>query len=476
MKKLNKSAFLQYLENPVLSWYLWHEAQLLENREQDLADAYRRQEGYHIEDYAKALIYKQTPEKEHHYVDFQAVAQNENLYARADILIYRPAYQAYDLYEIKSSTSVKEQHIRDLCFQKQVFEETDRPIHKLFVIYVNKNYIRQGTIDSEGLLVVSDVSEAVNRIEATVQKAIKGALNYLEQARPAIKLSSQWKKDLQSPLIKAYLPDLPVHSVFDISHISDAKLDALLESQIVDIRNVPDDFPLSHKQRQQVRLAQKDKHFIDIQAIGLVLDQLKYPLYFLDYETFNPAIPFYDAYAPYQQIVFQYSLHRLDKQGGELHHSAFICQEPEEPSSLLLKQLSADLPTKGGQVIVWNQSFECSMNKEMGKLHPEYTAYLAAVNDRIFDLRDIFTAGYYQAADFRGSTSIKRVLPVLVPELSYKKLAIADGQTASIEWARAQKMFSANSERAKIYNNLLEYCHLDTLAMVRILENLQALL
>ena len=179
----------------------------------------------------------------------------------------------------------------------------------------------------------------------------------------------------------------------------------------------------------------------------------------------------YPGYHPQQQIVFQYSLHRLDQPDGEPVHREHLSASCEEPSLSLLEQLSTDIGDHG-TVIVWNKTFEMTRNKDMGLISPQYAGFLENLNQRIYDLGEIINQGIYLHPGFKGSWSIKHVLPVMVPELSYADLAIHQGDQASIAWWQICFGQLPEDEKEKLKAALLCYCHLDTLAMVEIYKRL----
>jgi hypothetical protein len=182
----------------------------------------------------------------------------------------------------------------------------------------------------------------------------------------------------------------------------------------------------------------------------------------------------YDGYHSQQQIVFQYSLHRLDQPGGTLQHFSYIAVTTGDPSQSLLEHLSKDLGSTG-TVIVWNKAFEMTMNKEMAILYPEYAGFLEDVNARIYDLGDIVNLGYYLHPGFKGSWSIKYVLPVMVKELTYEGMEINKGDQASMAWWNTTFGDLKKKEKEILIENLTKYCTLDTLAMVEITRRFNSL-
>jgi hypothetical protein len=181
----------------------------------------------------------------------------------------------------------------------------------------------------------------------------------------------------------------------------------------------------------------------------------------------------YDGYKPQQQMVFQYSLHKIESLNGEIHHTEHLAVTKDDPSKSLTKQLREDVGDTG-TVFVWFKPFEMTRNKELAIIHPEYAAFLKDLNDRIYDLGDFINFGFYLHPEFKGSWSIKNVLPVMVPELSYDEMEIGKGDRAMMAWWELINDKLSTEEAEKTKTALLEYCKLDTFAMVKILEKLHS--
>jgi hypothetical protein len=221
-----------------------------------------------------------------------------------------------------------------------------------------------------------------------------------------------------------------------------------------------------------VNIAQKGVTEIDDSTISERLAVLTYPLQFLDYETFNNVIPDRDGIRPYQQMAFQYSLHTMREPGRPCEHTYFLSEGDGHPPLEMAKKLRSDMG-EIGTVIVWSQGFENTINKHIAESHPEFAGFFGEVIAKTFDLRKIFSDQLYMHPEFKGRDSIKKVLPVLVPELSYKDLDIREGMTASISWFRMVDGRYADMEREQVHRALLDYCHRDTEAMVEIFNVLR---
>lgn len=197
------------------------------------------------------------------------------------------------------------------------------------------------------------------------------------------------------------------------------------------------------------------------------MSELTFPLHFLDYETYSGVIPYFDGQKPYQQIPFQYSLHILESPYAELRHTEYLHSDSSNPIVPLSQALQSQI-SESGSVITWNMSFEKSCNTRMGELFPEFANFYEQVNARVIDLAVPFADDMYVDKRFKGSYSIKNVLPVLAPGLSYKALRIQEGGSAQRLWMQAVLEDKNEDGKQQILDDLVEYCELDTLAMVQI--------
>jgi hypothetical protein len=262
--------------------------------------------------------------------------------------------------------------------------------------------------------------------------------------------------------------------VYYLRGITAKKAKVLYESGTRVIDEVPDNTKLTEAQQLQVLSAKRGEPIIDHAAIRKTLDSLTYPLYFFDYETFSNTVPVFEGFKPGQVMPFQYSLHVQRAPGGEFEHFEYLAPAFVNTIPGIVAALRDHIGEQGS-VIVWNKSFEMGCNDDMGALYPADAPFLRAVNERIFDLMEIFSHLHYIDAKFNGSFSIKKVLPVLVPVLSHKDLDISEGMTASLSWYRMFAPEKTQQERGQTKKNLLEYCKLDTFAMVEIFRFLQGL-
>src|ERR1035437_144780 len=338
------------------------------------------------------------------------VITSTGLLAMADILTYDKESQSWTIHEVKSTNTIKEQHLNDLAFQRVAFEDAGYKIGKTTIIHLNKEYVRIPDVAPSELLIEEDVTSQVEKLIPTIRLQAYEAFASLSSLEEPEGCSCREKtKAHHCPGFEYLNPDIPEYSIYDLTHINSKTLIELMHRDIYLIPEIPSDIKLNTVQRNQVQVAITGQPIIDREGISSLLGELEYPLYFFDYETIATALPLYDKCHPYQQIPFQYSLHLISEPGSKIEHFEFLGRSIQEnPMLELLENLKKQIGPSSN-IIVWYKSFESSRNTEMGKLYPEYAEFLADVNSRIFDLMDIFKDQLFVHPDFRGSNSIKHV-------------------------------------------------------------------
>ncbi|MEJ2569196.1 MAG: DUF2779 domain-containing protein [Anaerolineales bacterium] len=466
---ITKTNFITYMFDAPL--HMWAEKHAKIEIAPSAYDLHLMEQGKAIEKLANEFLrgclttstYELMPQKTFTDGDFQA---------RVDVLALDTGNQVYDIYEIKSSTSIRKDYIYDVAFQRVVCEATI-PVRSAYLVLLNKEYVRSGEIDLNQLFIIENLTEESAKVRDEVAVAREDARLVATKATPT-GIANCLKPD-RCPCPSLCHPELPEYPIYNIPRLNQKKARGLIGRAVFRIKDIPNDFPLSDRQTLHMLAVKQGKPLIDIAAIKDELDRLQYPLYFLDYETYNPAVPLFDGYKPYQPIVFQYSLHVIAEPGSVPEHFECLITEQGDPGNKVVQHLIQHMG-RSGSVVVWNKTFEAGRNKEMAQMYPEYGDFLLGVNDRMYDLMDPFSKGYYVHPDFRGSASIKNVLPVLVDDgaLNYDDLPISRGDDAMLAWADIMTGRIPGEKISETRENLLRYCELDTLAMVRIWEVLSA--
>lgn len=436
----------------------------------------------------RELIKKRTP------IIYQPLFKTDKYITACDILVWNESNNVYDLYEVKSSTASGESegskrktkdYIIDMAFQKLVLDELSIPLGTINLIRLNKEYVRDGDLNIHELFLIEDQTESVTELAEELKDEMNQAHTYLSQTDEPDNYCDCLRKGRSgfcttSSYSNSFLPEYPIHHISRIGNTR-KKFDELIDMGIYDIHEVSEDFfPEDSNYHLQVDVAQSNTAHIDQVGIRDFVDTIKYPISFLDYETFPSAIPRFDGYKPYQQIPFQFSLHIQESADAELKHYEFLFTETTSPDQLFTDSLQEYLPDTGS-IIVWNKKFECKIiNEKLMQRLPNTKQFLENLNTRVVDLMLPFQGLkkekfpiLYQHKDQRGSASIKKVLPVLVPNLSYEKLDIQEGGAASDTWNRIVSNEFLKEEKDFKEKSLKKYCELDTLAMVEIYNKLK---
>jgi hypothetical protein len=470
MERLSKTAFLWYLDAPMHLWALAHNQ--IESKPLSSFSQYQIWNGNQVEalahDYLESFI---LPTYACGELLWQLSCSDEQFEIRADALILDKNKKTYDLYEIKSATSVQKEHLYDVTFQALLLNNQFN-LDNIFILYINKSYLKSATLDLKDFFITESVTFKVRDHWEDISQWREEAFAIMNRETPPTDLNCAKPKTCPCP--ELCHPQLPKYSVYNIPYIG-KKAKELIDLGIRSVKEIPDQYPLNTTQIKHVLAHKIDQPLIDIQGIRNSLSKLEHPLYFLDYETFNPAIPLYPNYHPYEHIVFQYALYVMEKPGSEPQHFDCLISNQGDPAPIIIPHLLTHLGSKGN-IIVWNKSFESHRNDDLAKHCPGYSKKLQEVNSRLFDLMLIFRNGYYIDKDFMGSASLKAVLPVICPELGYDDLAIRNGEEAMLTWFKLQNGEIPPEEHAEIIEDMKAYCRLDAYGMVAILSHLEDLI
>lgn len=376
------------------------------------------------------------------------------------------------LIEVKSTNEVKSHHVDDVAIQKYVLTKLGFEVKSSHLMHLNRNYVRENKLDIKSLFTIFCVDDDVEHVWDEVENYLEKIRNTIfSESEPTVTVGSKCNSPYGCDFKKYCWKKIEIDSIHNLTRIKEDKRLALVEMGISKVQDIPlEAVKLSSNQMVQRQAAIEKSVVIDKDRLNKHIDQLRFPLYFLDYESVSYAIPPYAQTRPYLHLPFQYSLHVLHEPNGELSHFEFIHTEATDPRRALAKSLVGHITDDGGSVIVYHASYEKSRTEELAEIFPDLSDRLKNINSRFWDLEIPFAKRWYYDWRFGKSSSIKVVLPVLCPELSYKDLSIQDGGTASVKY---MDMINS-SNRKQVSKDLLAYCKLDTLAMVNILKELEA--
>ena len=404
----------------------------------------------------------------------EASFMTDGLYCLVDIL-HRDG-DGYDIAEVKSSTGAYPHYTDDVSFQYYVLTKCGVKVNKVYLLYVNNKYVRHGDLEITKLFAKKDLTgEAIERFDK-VEETIRSIRAFNDtETEPECPVGPHCENPYDCAFLDYCRGEIPEHSVFDISRISPKKKYELFHKGIISFSDVVENkIKLTDNQRVQV----EDEYYqkpdsVDKAAVRAFLNELSYPLYHLDFETYQQSIPEFDGVFPYMQIPFQYSLH-IEQADGTVDHKEFLAEAGTDPRRGVAESLCENIPDNVC-LLAFNMGFEKGVLEKLAEQFPDLSAHLISMSNNLKDLAKPFQQKWYYSRGFGGRYTIKTVLPTLFPdnpELDYHNLeGVHHGGEASAAFAT---MASHTPEEIEVIRkNLLKYCGLDTYAMVKILQRLR---
>lgn len=405
----------------------------------------------------------------------------DGLSCSADIIRYDG--RALDIFELKSSSSVKDVQLYDLAFQTYVIRAAGFQVRSANIMHINKDYRRDGELDIHRLLVIENKTVDMDYLAGKIAVQLEQLMPLCaeETPEPGTAIGCHCEQPYECPC-KAYCraaAGVPEEgSVFDAPGLSYAKKYTLFHQGYITLEQLNGQVQgLTARQQATINsmfMPDDGYIFVDHKRVKEFLNSLRFPLYHLDFETFNRAVPMFDQSVPYEQIPFQYSLHIQDAPSSAARHCEYLSYPGQDPRRGLAEQLCHDIPL-GAQAIAYNKSFEASVCQRLAALYPDLAPNLLSIADNLADLMVPFQKKWVSSAAMHGSYSIKAVLPALCgmpAELDYHMLpGPHNGQEASATFLSMCQMTDL-AEIEALRHGLLLYCGLDTTAMVCVLNKL----
>ena len=400
---------------------------------------------------------------------FEAGFSAARLFCRVDIL--NPSGGAsWDIIEVKSTTEIRDEHLHDVAFQRHCCLLAGLDVDRCIIIYLDRDYAKNGEIDPAKLFKSEDVTERLSGFTSGIGQRIDEMLEMISSpVCPEVAVGQHCNAPYSCVLQEecwAYLPENHVMTLYYGKKLGED----LLSSGIRDISDIPSDIKLNPKQQIQKDCVILGQPFIDRNAIRTFLEILQYPLYFMDFETFMTAIPIYEGTRPYQSIPFQFSVHAVRSPGAKASNIYFLAEGKNDPRPEFLAALQKALGDTG-TILVYYEAFEKNRLKELAAAFPSYESWVDGVSERIVDLLGPFKDFSYYHPSQGGSASLKKVMPAITG-ISYSDLEISHGDVASLRYMQATFGDISAEERIKIREDLITYCGQDTGGMVSIFENL----
>jgi predicted RecB family nuclease len=401
---------------------------------------------------------------------FEGVFEHEGVLVRVDVL-HRRRDGRWRLVEVKSSTSVKEEHLDDVGIQRRVVSRCGVDLASVCLAHINRNYVFDGgSIDVRRLFKIRNLTRRIERLQPKLTFQLRAQFTVLNMPNaPEIAPGRHCTDPVTCEFFDRCNPPLPDDHIGYLPRLHASAEEELEEMGVESIRDVPDDFELTEIQRRAATCVQTGEPWFNPE-LGKAVESLRYPLYFADFESVNPAVPRFLGMRPYDQLPFQWSVHVLRQPGAEPEHYEFLATDASDPRREFIESLCNALG-ESGNIVVYS-AFESQRLSELGAYLPEFADRIKQIQARLWDLLPVVRNNVYHPA-FAGSYSLKYVLPALVPEMSYAGMQVANGQDAGLAWESLVRGGLDESERERTRKALLEYCGQDTLALVRLVDKLR---
>jgi hypothetical protein len=398
---------------------------------------------------------------------YEAAFNHNGVFIKADILHKGKA--GWELHEVKGSTQVKDLYLDDAAVQCYVIAGAGLTLTKVFLVYVNNKYVRQGPLEVQKFFLSDEITAPVQQKRADVEDRIRALREMLQGDTPAVDIGKQCSDPYDCDFHGYCWKHVPEYSVFRLGG-SKSRMSELYGLGMLHLEDVPAHM-LSGSQRLVLEAYLARQEFSKAEQVREFLDSLWYPLYFLDFETFSVPVPPFDGTWPYQHIPYQYSLHYLKDEHAELGHREFLAEPGADPRRRLAEELLSEIPDDAC-ILAYNAAYEIRILGELAAYLPRRQQRIEAILTHVIDLAIPFRRKDVYHWQMMGSYSQKAVLPALIPGLSYDRLEVGDGSAAMEAYFRMCTCQDPE-EISRIRDNLLEYCKLDTLGMVRLYEKLR---
>ena len=405
---------------------------------------------------------------------FEASILAGSYYSRVDIL--KPASGgAWDIIEVKSSTGVSDVYLHDVSFQRFCLQQAGLKVSKCYLMHINNQYVRCGDIEPKELFIKEDITQQAKEYGVGIEGRLKSMQAIINSKKcPEVTISPNCTSPYECRLMPECWGFLPKDNIFNLYRFRKDTAFRLFRKGIFNINDIPDDINLNPSQRIQCECVKSNAPYVNKKSLSRFLESLEFPLYFIDFETFNVPIPQYDGTRPYMQVPFQFSVHVLDSLNAKPAHHGYLADGKKDPRPEILSRLKKILGTKG-TIMAYNMSFEIARLRECSSEFKEYQSWFNKISSRFTDLLTPFRSFDYYHPLQKGSCSIKKLAPAIINK-SYDNMEIADGSSASSEYVRVTFTEAQEEERKRIYKALEKYCELDTYVMVEIVEELKRII
>jgi predicted RecB family nuclease len=401
---------------------------------------------------------------------FEGTFEHGGVLVRVDILQRRRG--RWRLLEVKSTTNLKDHHLDDVGIQSRVVSRSGLDLASVNLAHVSRDYVFDGgSIDPRKFFKIRNLTRRVQRLQPKLTFQLRAEFTVLNMPNaPDLPPGPHCTHPVTCEFFEQCNRPRPDDHIGHLPRLHASAEEALAELGVESIHEIPDDFELTEIQRRAATCVQTGEPWFNPE-LGKALESLRYPLYFTDFESVNPAIPRFPGMRPYDQLPFQFSVHVLRQPGAEPEHCEFLATDASDPRREFIESLCNALG-ESGNIVVYS-AFESQRLSELGAYLPEFADRIKQIQARLWDLLPVVRNNVYHPA-FAGSYSLKYVLPALVPSLTYAEMEVANGQDAGQAWESLLRGTVGTVERSRIEKALRDYCGQDTLALVKMIEKLRS--
>jgi len=403
---------------------------------------------------------------------FEGAFEHDRVLVRADVL-QRRKENHWRLVEVKSSADLKDHHLEDVAIQSYVLSRSGLKLASVWLAHINRGYVLTGDrVDPSQFFLFRNLTRRAQNLQPELTFRLRSQFRVLAMPEaPDLPVGQHCISPVVCEFFSLCNAPKPPNHIGYLPRLHASAMEELEEMGVESVEDIPNDFELSEMQRRACTAMQTGQPWFSAE-LKKEFDSLKYPLYFMDFETVNPAIPRFSGMHPYDHLPFQWSVHVQKQPGAPPEHFEFLAMDGSDPRTAFAAALCEALGDSGS-ILVYNQQFESERLWELASWLPAYTDRIRCIQSRLWDLLPVVRNHVYHP-EFGGSFSLKAVLPALVPDMTYEGMDVPNGTTAGVVW---QEMISGNSseeQRQAKRKALLEYCGQDTLALVKLLETLQS--
>ena len=402
---------------------------------------------------------------------FEGTFEHGGVLVRVDIL-HRRRDGRWRLIEVKSTTDVRDHHVGDVAIQHRVVKRSGVDLAASCLAHVSRDYVYEGgSIDASRFFRIKNLTRQVERLQAELTVQLRSEFRVLAMPEaPNISAGRHCSNPFTCEFFDRCNPAIPEDHILRLPRIHASTVAKLVALGVQSIHEIPQNYPLTGRLRRACASVQMGEPWYSPE-LNEELKGLKYPLYFMDFETVNPAIPRFARMRPYDQIPFQWSVHVQRQPGAVPEHFEFLATDRSDPRQAFISAL-CDVLGDGGNIVVYSQQFESQRLLDLAEWLPKFSGRINKIQRRLWDLLPVIRNHVYHPA-FGGSYSLKSVLPALVPSMTYEGMEVTDGQAAGLAWESLIRGTVDVAERVRIRQALLDYCGKDTLALVKLLDKLK---